>query len=749
MNDIYTELKQQLLEINAALVAILENVQDQPEMNNDRFSAWRDACSDIYQQISEEIIRVAVVGPIKSGKSTFTNSLFGGDFLKRGAGVVTSIVTRIRSGQELKATLYFKDWDEINTDIEQALTMLPSWETRADGKPFDIRREKDRKDLAGVLEELSNDLHITDGTRNANSILPALYLQGFESVNGIITSDSNTTEFGNNDFSRHREYVGNDALAVYLKDTELEISHAKVDRTIEIADCQGSDSPNPMHLAMIQDYLLRTHLLVYVISSRTGVRQADIRFLSTIKKMGIIDNTLFVVNCDFSEHESTKDLMALVERVKQELALIKPDPDVFTLSALYNLFTAMPEEQLSAKDRARQAQWRSEKQFVSLSDKETRRFGNAFHGKLTRERFVLLLKNHLERMAVMTAGMDRWIWTNKELMTEDADGAAEILKKIDHHQKRMDQIKDLIKSTLGGASGKIKIDIRRDIDRFFNTRPGSMLQSTLGTVRQFGVVFENYTDSLSSSGFSSTLYQVFQEFRQTIDTFMAETINPEIVSFTAEIEKKILASLEAVAEPYQSMAKDAITEYHSAMHRYGMENTDSEDDRRALLDLEDVKAVAGLKLPSAATSMRYSAKVRTEAVVRLGLYSVLKLFKKIFKQPLKNENEEHMLALAAAVKRMKAETENAIIFHFKNYRENFKFQYALKLVDFTSAHLHSALLEKLRAYDTDLTELTRMMETRGGERERMIALMDTTTADLKKIQLKTEKARVRMEQAGR
>jgi len=275
-----------------------------------------------------------------------------------------------------------------------------------------------------------------------------------------------------------------------------------------------------------------------------------------------------------------------------------------------------------------------------------------------------------------------------------------------------------------------------------------VLQLTLGTIRQFNVVFENYTDSLMSSGFSSTLYQVFQEFRQTIDTFMAETINPEIVSFTAATEKKIKANFEAVAEPYQSMALDAIAQYHSAMIHFGMENPASGDNQRAMLDLEDVKKAAGLKLPVAATSMRYSAKVRTEAVVRLGFYSVLKMFKKVFKKPLKNEQEEQMLALAAGVKRMKGETESAIVFHFKNYRENFKFQYVLKLVDFASAHLHSALLERLRAYDTDLVELTRVMETSGGQRERVLVLMDNMTADLQRIQLQIEKARDKMEQAG-
>ena len=106
-------------------------------------------------------------------------------------------------------------------------------------------------------------------------------------------------------------------------------------------------------------------------------------------------------------------------------------------------------------------------------------------------------------------------------------------------------------------------------------------------VRQFNIVFDNYTDSLASSGFSSTLYQVFQEFRQTLDTFMAETINPEIVSFTAQTEKKIRADLAAVAEPYQSMAMDAIAEYHSVTNGNGMANNDEE--HRTLLDLEDVK----------------------------------------------------------------------------------------------------------------------------------------------------------------
>ena len=94
------------------------------------------------KQMSEEIVRVAVVGAIKSGKSTFINSLLSRDYLKRGAGVVTSIVTRIRSAKCLKAKLYFKSWDEVNSDIKQAMVLFPSLNRQSETNKFDIKKNK-------------------------------------------------------------------------------------------------------------------------------------------------------------------------------------------------------------------------------------------------------------------------------------------------------------------------------------------------------------------------------------------------------------------------------------------------------------------------------------------------------------------------------------------------------------------------------------------------------------------------------
>lgn len=121
----YNSLKKDILQINKDISGLFPDARSIIGTSDHTFAEWQKTCDAIKSQMAGEIIRVAVVGPIKSGKSTFINSLFKGEFLKRGAGVVTSIVTRVRNGKKLKAKLLFKSWDEINSDMEQALVLFP------------------------------------------------------------------------------------------------------------------------------------------------------------------------------------------------------------------------------------------------------------------------------------------------------------------------------------------------------------------------------------------------------------------------------------------------------------------------------------------------------------------------------------------------------------------------------------------------------------------------------------------------
>jgi GTPase SAR1 family protein len=731
----YNSLKKEILQINKDISGLFLDARSITGTSDHTFANWQKTCDAINSQMSGEIIRVAVVGPIKSGKSTFINSLFKGEYLKRGAGVVTSIVTRIRNGKKLKAKLLFKSWNEINSDMEQALVLFPSLEWRNENYRFDIRQKKERMDLQKALISLNSEHLISNGARNVNNILLTSYLKGYEKIKDMISLETPTSQYENELFSEHWTFVGDGSMAVYLKDVQLEIDSGNIDSNIEIADCQGSDSPNPLHLAMIQDYLLLTHLIVYVVSSRTGLREADIKFLSIIKKMGIIDNIIFVINCDFSEHESINDLKSLIENVKEELAIIKPSPEIYSLSALFNLFKAQ-RANLSQKDRLRLEQWEKEPELTAFSDSEAARFESSFYNRLTKGSYSLLLKNHLERLRIVSFGMERLIYFNQNMLTRDAHSANEIVEKIKKHQEGMRQIELVIKNTLAGSTKKINHDLKTDIERFFDIRSGDLLQGIIEFIRDFKVSYQQYEESLKAFGFPKTLYLVFQEFKQALDTYMTETTNPEVIRFIREKEKQVHENLESIADPFDVMVQDAIVGYNDMMENFGIVRSFESPERIDLPDIDTIKAITGLTLPPAVAYMRYTAKIKTEAVMRLGFYTVVKFFKKILKKPIERKNEEGILALQAGVLRMKRETERSMAFFFKDYQENIKFQYMYKIVEAVSNSLYESLIDRFQAYAADLSNIVELINDKLIDKEQASTTLQEMAITTGKIEEK-------------
>ncbi len=707
----YDDLKNELIDLTQEFAALIERAGTTNGLAGESLQKSLASCQTIKRQLDEETIRVAVVGPIKSGKSSFANALLGGDYLKRGAGVVTSFVTRVHCGTDLKAELQFKTWDEINEDIEHALVLFPSLDWHAEEGGFDIRRDAERRALQQALDALNPDQLLSRDARNANSVLLSSYLKGFERVKDILSSTHETICYEADRFAEHRDFAGDDALAVYLNDIRLEIDSPHLKPHMELADCQGSDSPNPLHLAMIQDYLLQTHLLVYVISSRTGLRRADIRFLSIIKKMGIIDNMLFILNIDFSEHDSLEDLEQLERKVADELALLRPEPQIFSLSALLNLFRAQP-DQLSAKDRQRLEQWEKDPDLKAYSDGETKRFLAALKDKLINESLTLLLRNHVERLLVMTADLSNMVGVKRELLLADESKAVEIVARIMRNQDQMARIRSVIRSTLEGSIRKIRKELRSDVDRFFDPRSGDIMTAVVDFIRRYNVPsWQEHLDGLTASGFANTLYQVFQEFKQALDGFIAESVNPEIFHFVREREQRIVDYMHDVAGPYGAMVEDAVHDFQKTAEDLEISQpVNNVRHQPALPGLETIRQAAGLKLPPAGAAMRYSAKVKTEAIMRLGAYKLLRGFRKLIRKPVAADRREEIQALKDGVERMKKETERSVLFHFKDYRENIKFRYIFQMVESVATQISDALLDRFQTYEDDLTQMAESID---------------------------------------
>jgi len=731
--DRYRDYKKELLIINRGLEALLSSGVSVPGMPKSAFEDWSRSCQTLKRQLSEETLRIAVVGAIKSGKSTFLNALLGGDYLKRGAGVVTSIVTRIRGGKHPKARLKFKSWGEANREIAAALALIPEGNKLADKDQFDIRDTERRTALRSLLDSLPVEQQVSQGARNLNTALLTCYSNGYDRIRDFLSTENAERILDDGDWHEHWRFVSDDALAVYLKDLQLELASRNLDSDTEFADCQGSDSPNPLHLAMIQDYLQQAHLIIYVISSRTGVREADIKFLSIIRKMGLIENLLFVVNTDISEHESVNDLQSLAGRVSGELGLIASAPELYTFSALYRLFGEIGEG-LTEKDQLRLAQWDKQREIVSFSKAEQHRFTRDLEQRLVRKRYQLMLKSQIERHGVILAGVSDWIGINRELLSR-SDGDARLMADgIAQQQERIGQIKTVVATTIAGAVPKIKKELTTDVNRFFEFPSGACASQTIGFVRDYRVDFTQFQHSLQDNGFLNTLYLVFQEFKLALDTTMTNVVYPEIVQFVRREEEKIQHHIASIFQPYEGIVDQGLSELRNVLNGFDIDRRPDRHFRpQDLPSVAAVKESAGLKLPPLVAFLGYSTQIKTEAFISLGFFSVTKFFKTVFKRKETGYKGSHVKALQKSVRRMKRLTEDSLQFQFKDYRENLKFTYLFRLLEEVAQRLVETLTDRFQAYGSDTTEISAHFDRQLSDRQHIATLikdMQITAGDI-------------------
>jgi hypothetical protein len=135
----------------------------------------------------------------------------------------------------------------------------------------------------------------------------------------------------------------------------------------------------------------------------------------------------------------------------------------------------------------------------------------------------LLLKNHLERLEIVAAGIGNWIGFNRDLLARDAGGARELGRSCPSAAGRLDRMKLTVKNTLDGAVSQVKRDLKTAIDRFFDEHADGVVSGVVRFIRGYQVEMQRYDESLMNVGFAKTLYVVFQEFKQAVDAHMAET----------------------------------------------------------------------------------------------------------------------------------------------------------------------------------------------------------------------------------
>ncbi len=669
---------------------ILETLTDElsPLFRDDsvQVSSWRRSLEAVSESLQEQTLRIAIVGSVKSGKSTFINAMQGRDLLKRGAGIVTAFITRIRSGPEGKGWVEIKSWKEINAEVNEALSLLGLSRTAEGLESIDVRVEEDRRILEQYLQEIRQESLVGRETFDPNMVLLIGYLNGYKTLSGFVRDEPVILEFAGEELYRHQDFVSQESQAVYLKDMELQLPIQWLGDMVEIGDCQGSDSPNPLHFGMLQEYLLGSHFILYVISSRVGMRQADLKLIEAIKILRLLPQTLFILNMDLDEHSSEESLKRLQERVSAELHQLVPEAKVYGFSALFQLLDAGNSlDEISPREKRRLEGWYEEELMVEASRQGYRRFSEDLQNLVKRERNRVLFGGVLSHLQRVNRSMKDSVSTRQKLLSKDQEELKALADQINIRQQSITAALSTVEHTLDGLRNSLKEHIRSAVDSYFDTKYGPIINDTMQLIENYQVNSFPQSKAEETRKWLANLYLFYQEFRQMLSRHIIDKVNLRIIDFAKSEEEHIEKQLMEAAAGYWDLLGQAIQQYQQTLTDSGL--------ALSLVTPEELprpKKPAISPPPFSAFLQRSDALGRGSLLMRFGLRRLTHLFSgmkdKVFRRDSVAGSGEKVFREAVAL--VRKETQKELLTSFKDYRQNFKFMY---LFSFTEQYTKSLI----------------------------------------------------------
>jgi hypothetical protein len=641
---------------------------------------WQKVLSQVQAHVAEDTCRLAVVGAVKSGKSTMINALVGQDLLRRGAGILTAMVTRVQPGPEAQAVLRFKGWDEINGEIRRALGLLPNPRLVDRAEPLDLKEATDRELLAQVLAEAREADLWTGGSLDQNYLLLKSYLEGYDLLKDLMPA-SGTLPLSGPDLARHRDLVTREATAVYLKDVLLTIPFPWPAESVELGDCQGSDSPFPQHLAQVLAYLIKSDLALYVVSSRVGLRQADFQFLAELKRMGLMPHILVLLNLDLGEHTSYAEVVKIRDRVARELASWQPEPRVYAFSALKLLLERRQArgEGLDPREAATIKVWALDPDSAAFSDTEAARFEADLKAALGDLRTRRLAGGSLAQVRMVARGLREQLELTQDLLTRGMDAIKELEARLAARRQPLQATMAAVSQTLEGAGHRLKKTLRSRVDKFLDRHSGPVGKDLSGFIGNFTPDWDQLAPPSVTPAFRPVLYQLFQAFAQALAHHVTNEANLTLVEFIREQEEWLRQELARLWQPLFLNLQESLSLYYREIADLGL--------AAAPPTLEAAAAARpqGLEVPLLNLEVAPDWRFAREVWVASGMGVIGRAWDAI-KRRLKLAGEKDprqqlLRDLARALAALKAWLNSELEGQFLNYREGLKFQFFFPLVD--------------------------------------------------------------------
>jgi len=128
-------------------------------------------------------------------------------------------------------------------------------------------------------------------------------------------------------------------------------------------------------------------------------------------------------------------------------------------------------------------------------------------------------------------------------------------------------------------------------------------------------------------------------------------------------------------------------------------------------------------MPSFTSTLHYTAKIRSEAIIRLGVYKVIGIIRGFINKGKEKDRAEEVFALRDGMGKIKKETMRSIVFHINGYRENLKFQYLYLLSDVIAQNIYETVIDRFRVFTVDMSEMTGFLDGNHMAKDRAIEML--------------------------
>ena len=443
---------------------------------------WQQTLTTIDDLRLNFSLPVTCIGPVKSGKSTLINTLAGADLLPTGAGITTSFPTTLSANKKFSAEIKLQPESVINEMFSRATSLLFSDEAEtSDRSPFTSTERLQVKELLNNYQNCGNLTR--HGIFNESYRLLKNLTAGAEKVGEYyLHKNLNFTTDNPND-PGYRQFIRDETLSPFLSEIHIKTPLKLLPPHLSLRDLPGLDTPNPSHQSIIIQQLSESPALIYVISSRIGLRQADYQLLEHLHELGLQERLLFVINLDLDVHADADELNTMTKRCSDELVELGFTQPKYAFSTLA-LFWSRQEitTTLNPTNKRRWQGWQEESEKIKISNTGAQQFIDRLLD-LDRNRSGETLLRHSEmRLTQIGNNTRRLIENELRQLTQTDKSLSSDMNLCNDNRDKIDVVLQEIERIISGICCEAEKFCHNKITRWLDDRKAKGLQKQLGII---------------------------------------------------------------------------------------------------------------------------------------------------------------------------------------------------------------------------------------------------------------------------